>query len=682
MSVPKHARSVCLLFTLVLVAGCGGGGGALPPPPAPAPVTTLGNLTARLAGTDPADFGSVVIEIRSDGQLIFSATVSPGIVAAVTAIIIQRVRLSGDVPVVADLLSGGAPFNNEGTAAGSVFASVGDATAMAAEPDEYSVLVQTNGTTPLAGGFSGAATHEWHARLLGSLETNVVDEDAAGACTFAVSTVGVIDYVLAMSTDPIGDVTDAHIHVGEADATGAIVVDLEVATATFDPAGGTITGSVPITQARLSQILAHPYGFYCNAHTAAAMDGLVRGQLDVGSVEMWSRLNGDEEVQNPIPSPNASGGATISFDTFATGVAILAVPVGQGNGLDDVTDAHIHEAAFGVSGNIVIPLMNGADLNLSPESGSAEGSIAYNQTLFTRILAGPANFYVNLHSNAAPLGFARGQLGAKPETFVADLRSENEVPQRPAGDTGTFRAVFSGIHECTYSLTVNSPPVGDVLDSHVHDGAAGATGTVLIDLLGTGENAIVDSTINGDANFTGRTLARLLASDLDFYCNVHTAAAPDGVVRGQLQRITDETPPTDLSYSESPACYLNNTAITNNTPSNSGGAITEYGIAPDLPSGLVLGTSTGVISGTPTTTSANTTYTVTGSNAHGRDGRAARPQGGRGAAEGPRVHDPRDLRRGGWRSRATCRPAPAGRSRAMRSRRPSATGSTSARRRA
>jgi len=72
-----------------------------------------------------------------------------------------------------------------------------------------------------------------------------------------------------------------------------------------------------------------------------------------------------------------------------------------------------------------------------------------------------------------------------------------------------------------------------------------------------------------------------------------------------------------ISYATNPAYYLQNSAITPNTPSSSGGAVVSYSITPVLPSGLTLSTSTGVISGTPTVSSTNTNYSITGTNSGG-----------------------------------------------------------------
>ena len=80
-------------------------------------------------------------------------------------------------------------------------------------------------------------------------------------------------------------------------------------------------------------------------------------------------------------------------------------------------------------------------------------------------------------------------------------------------------------------------------------------------------------------------------------------------------RVTD-APPTSLEYS-TPIVLFKGVLITPITPSNSGGAITNYAISPSLPSGLALNTLTGAITGRPTVPSASTNYTITGTNSGG-----------------------------------------------------------------
>jgi hypothetical protein len=74
--------------------------------------------------------------------------------------------------------------------------------------------------------------------------------------------------------------------------------------------------------------------------------------------------------------------------------------------------------------------------------------------------------------------------------------------------------------------------------------------------------------------------------------------------------------PTLTGYSNSESSYALNTAVADNVPEVSDG-LYEYTIAPDLPAGLALDTTTGVISGTPTELVNTMTYTVTAGNCMG-----------------------------------------------------------------
>lgn len=75
--------------------------------------------------------------------------------------------------------------------------------------------------------------------------------------------------------------------------------------------------------------------------------------------------------------------------------------------------------------------------------------------------------------------------------------------------------------------------------------------------------------------------------------------------------------PSNLSYN-SPNIYTKNNIISSLSPSVTGQGI-SYTVAPDLPAGLSLNSSTGVISGTPTEAVGQSTYTITATNSGGSD---------------------------------------------------------------
>jgi len=75
--------------------------------------------------------------------------------------------------------------------------------------------------------------------------------------------------------------------------------------------------------------------------------------------------------------------------------------------------------------------------------------------------------------------------------------------------------------------------------------------------------------------------------------------------------------PAGLTYTVSAPVYTVGTAITADSPTSTGGAVSSYSIAPALPAGLALDPATGIISGTPAAPMAATSFTVTASNAGG-----------------------------------------------------------------
>ena len=81
--------------------------------------------------------------------------------------------------------------------------------------------------------------------------------------------------------------------------------------------------------------------------------------------------------------------------------------------------------------------------------------------------------------------------------------------------------------------------------------------------------------------------------------------------------VIDAAPLPDLAYTRATSIYTVGTAITANTPTNTGGALVAYAVSPALPAGLALNPTTGVITGTPTTVTAVASYVVTASNTSG-----------------------------------------------------------------
>jgi hypothetical protein len=101
------------------------------------------------------------------------------------------------------------------------------------------------------------------------------------------------------------------------------------------------------------------------------------------------------------------------------------------------------------------------------------------------------------------------------------------------------------------------------------------------------------------------------------YAVTATNAKGSTIGRGQIEVTEFVIAPDSLRYSVQSAIYPPGKQIPPNLPITTGGQITQYTIAPSLPSGLTINSQTGIISGTPATVQPATQYTVTGANTAG-----------------------------------------------------------------
>ncbi|RTY95910.1 CotH kinase family protein [Flavobacterium sp. GT3R68] len=115
------------------------------------------------------------------------------------------------------------------------------------------------------------------------------------------------------------------------------------------------------------------------------------------------------------------------------------------------------------------------------------------------------------------------------------------------------------------------------------------------------------TTANNNANFKVRL--RFTGSNLTLD-NGNRVTFNNFAVEGTVLPAT-----FNVSYT-SPNVFTKGSAITNLTPTASG-PVLSYSVAPSLPTGLSLNTSTGVISGTPTTVAPMATYVVTATHSGG-----------------------------------------------------------------
>lgn len=122
------------------------------------------------------------------------------------------------------------------------------------------------------------------------------------------------------------------------------------------------------------------------------------------------------------------------------------------------------------------------------------------------------------------------------QTFVANMSGAQEVPPCDLDGTGTALITFNGT-TLNYQIVVQNidlPPIAQ----HIHTGAAGVNGPILIGLPGTW----VGNVLTGTTTTTAANVAAITANPAGFYVNVHTNPCPGGAVRGQLEATTGNVP--------------------------------------------------------------------------------------------------------------------------------------------
>ncbi len=124
----------------------------------------------------------------------------------------------------------------------------------------------------------------------------------------------------------------------------------------------------------------------------------VHAAEDAGA-RFTATLTGASEVPGP-GDPDGMGTATIRVNS-GRGQVCYTISV---SAIAPATMAHIHEAAAGVSGPVVVGLM-------APTSGTSQGCVSITRELAKEIIKNPSDYYVNVHNAEFTPGAVRGQLG-------------------------------------------------------------------------------------------------------------------------------------------------------------------------------------------------------------------------------------------------------------------------------
>ncbi len=312
-----------------------------------------------------------------------------------------------------------------------------------------------------------------------------ITRDASGTITAATA-----NFFVTINIPENVTIVGLHIHEGAATANGPVVINTGLTSLpgiNFIAGEGVINVNAPtVDLAVLGRLVANPAGFYVNVHTTANPAGAIRGQL-TGLVETLARtvpLTTAAEISPPVPVPaGASGTATITLNParntrgeITGGTVNFAITYDFPAGVT-IVGLHIHEGAADANGPVVINTGVSAGSPVISADGKGTLSIPVQLTTTTtigalqRLIANPANFYVNLHTTVNTAGAIRGQLSALQSPPVIYLASnyllmngsEAEIRIAGFGFNANSQALVNGqvvtttYEEATNELTASIP---------------------------------------------------------------------------------------------------------------------------------------------------------------------------------------------------------------------------------
>jgi hypothetical protein len=131
---------------------------------------------------------------------------------------------------------------------------------------------------------------------------------------------------------------------------------------------------------------------------------------------------------------------------------------------------------------------------------------------------------------------------AKTASYTATLSPNEEVPTKgPEGSSGTAKVdINTDTNQVCYELTPSGlseqPTAG-----HIHSGAKGASGPVLIDFM------VPANGLKGCVTSDATKVAAVTGNPGGHYVNIHTASYAAGAMRGQLVEAAATTTPESTS---------------------------------------------------------------------------------------------------------------------------------------
>jgi hypothetical protein len=243
---------------------------------------------------------------------------------------------------------------------------------------------------------------------------------------------------------------------------------------------------------------------------------------------MWFFANALEGSQQfPANASTAKGTVIVKYNSETNFLEL----VGDYENLSAIiSGSHIHgPAGPGANAGVLFPLTNSGGT-----TGTLSGTATLTEPQEADLLAG--NMYANVHSTGTySAGEIRAQLLPTSMTqshyFSGLLEADQSVatPAVVSSGTGTVTALLDRTALKVYVTASFSGLTSDISNAHIHGGAAGSNGGVVVPLSFAG-------TTSGTVTGTGTVRATFADSMINglSYVNIHTGTYGAGEIRAQL----------------------------------------------------------------------------------------------------------------------------------------------------
>jgi hypothetical protein len=138
---------------------------------------------------------------------------------------------------------------------------------------------------------------------------------------------------------------------------------------------------------------------------------------------------------------------------------------------------------------------------------------------------------------AIPLLAAGCATGGAPRAALSATLSGVQVAPGPGDADGIGTALFrTEPAQRRLCWTLNARQIDAATEAHIHRGAEGSVGAVVVSLSAPGADGVSDSCVSLDPAIA----SEIALGSHRFYVDVHNAAFPGGAIRGQLRGAPQE----------------------------------------------------------------------------------------------------------------------------------------------